>query len=80
MSRLLAAKANDELNSYTSGSRSNIKELLEFEPVLKKTSRDKQEDLEAWLHTSMPALSGPHAARPWIKFILKELTKIQDSA
>jgi len=80
MSRLLAAKANDELNSYISGSRSNIKELLEFEPVFKKSYRDKQEDLEAWLHGSMPALSGPHAARPWIKFILKELTKIQDSA
>jgi len=80
MSRLLAAKANGELNSYISGNRSNIKELLEFEPVLKKTSRDKQEDLEAWLRTSMPALSGPHAARPWIKCVLKELTKIQDSA
>lgn len=80
MSRLLAAKANGELNSYVSGSRINIKELLEFEPVLKKPCRNKQEDLEAWLRTSVPALSGPHTARPWVKFILKELTKIQDSA
>ena len=80
MSRLLAAKANNELNSYASGSRINIKELLEFEPVLNKSCRNKQEDLEAWLRTSVPALSGPHTARPWVKFILKELTKIQDSA
>ncbi|MFO7951809.1 MAG: ISLre2 family transposase [Bacillota bacterium] len=80
MSRLLAAKANGELNSYISGKKDTIKELLEFEPVLKTTSRDKQEDLEAWLSTSMPALSGPHSSRPWIKYILRELAKIEDSA
>ncbi len=80
MSRLLAAKANGELTSYISGKKNTIKELLEFEPVFKNTSRDKQEDLEAWLSTSMPALSGPHSSRPWIKYILKELTKIQESA
>jgi len=80
MSRLLAAKANGELNNYISGNRSTIKELLEFEPIIKQSPGDKQEDLEACLRTKMPALSGPHAARPWIKYILKELSKIQDSA
>jgi len=77
MGRLLAAKANDELTRYVNQSQSKVGQLLEFDvPVAKETLGSKQ-DIEAWLRASMPALQGPFAGRPWIKYVLKEIGSIQ---
>lgn len=77
MSRLLAAKANDELDRYVGKQSSAVSQLLEFNiPVVKQAVCGK-EDLEAWVRASMPALQGPFAGRPWIKYVLREIGSIQ---
>lgn len=77
MGRLLAAKANDELTRYVNQSQSKVGQLLEFDvPVVKEAVAGK-EDIEAWLRASMPALQGPFAGRPWIKYVLREIGSIQ---
>lgn len=80
MSRLLAAKANDELNRYVGKSQSTVGQLLEFDVPIEKQAACGKEDLEAWLRTSMPALQGPFAGKPWIKHVLREIGSIQWSA
>ncbi|MDP9750932.1 MULTISPECIES: hypothetical protein [Thermoanaerobacter] len=34
-----------------------------------------EEDVEEWLKVSLPILKGPFASKPWIKYVLKELTR-----
>ncbi|WP_062310641.1 ISLre2 family transposase [Alicyclobacillus sendaiensis] len=36
----------------------------------------KVEDAARWLSTHMPALVGPHAGRPWVKYVLRELARL----
>ncbi|MCR4397720.1 MAG: ISLre2 family transposase, partial [Firmicutes bacterium] len=80
MARLLAAGANDELARYASVGRDwRFGELVK---VLDKEAVDLgdqigAEDLEAWVRRTMPALAGPHASRPWVKYILRTLTSIR---
>jgi hypothetical protein len=35
----------------------------------------KRQVAESWLQVHLPALDGPHASRPWIKYILRELVR-----
>ena len=73
MARLLAAKANGELSRYSCGAKSNLAKLGAFDMPLEKATPCHDEDLEAWLRATMPALKGPYASRPWIKYVLKEM-------
>ena len=77
MGRLLTAKANDELSKYVRNTSSRLCDLLESEVVIEKQALHGKEDLEAWLRASMPALKGPFAGKPWIKYVLKEIGSIQ---
>lgn len=77
MSRLLAAKANGELCRYTGKSESTLAKLFEEESSLEKVTNCCQEDVGSWLRATMPALYGPFASRPWVKYVLKEITSIQ---
>jgi len=80
MARLLAAGANDELGRYASArSDARFEQLVK---VLDKEAVDLgdqigAEDLEAWVRRTMPALTGPYASRPWVKYILRTLTSIR---
>ncbi len=77
MGRLLAAKANNELSKYLQQRPSALSGLVESEVVVEKQASHGKEDLEAWLRASMPALRGPFAWKPWIKYVLKEIGTIQ---
>lgn len=77
MSRLLAAKANGELCRYAGKSETTLAKLFEEESPLEKVSNCRQEDVGSWLRATMPALYGPFAGRPWVKYVLKEIASIQ---
>ncbi len=77
MGRLLAAKANGELPRYVAKPKSTLENLLPEQTFMEKVSACHQEDLEAWLRATMPALYGPFAGRPWIKYVLKEIASVQ---
>jgi len=53
-----------------------LKEVAQLKPVEKQ----KIEDVEKWLQASVPALKGPFADRPWIKYVLRELARPNLSA
>lgn len=74
MARLLAAKANGKLENYILRwpiKHEELKELAQKKPVKKQ----KAEDIERWLQVSLPALKGPLADRPWVKYVLRELAR-----
>ena len=77
MGRLLAAKANGELSRYVAKPKSALENLLSEQTFMEKVSACHQKDLEAWLRATMPALYGPFAGRPWIKYVLKEIASVQ---
>lgn len=77
MGRLLAAKANNELSRYIGKAQNRTGQLLELDAPIKKETATGKEDLEAWLRASMPALKGPFAGKPWIKYVLREIGSIQ---
>jgi hypothetical protein len=35
----------------------------------------KRQATENWPQVHLPALDGPHASRPWVKYILRELLR-----
>jgi hypothetical protein len=74
MTRILAEKANGELEHHTLRWPVNHQKLKEISQT-KLERESKIEDLEKWLRTSLPALKGPFAGRSWIKYVLKELTR-----
>lgn len=81
MARVLAAKADGRLKSYTK--RWPLAHAKLADIVLRPESREKQpekEDLEGWLRASIPALKGPFASHPWVKYVLKELSRPSFSA
>jgi hypothetical protein len=43
------------------------------EVVVEKQASYRKEDHEVWLRASMPALRGPLAGKPWIKYVLREV-------
>ncbi|WP_157074706.1 hypothetical protein [Thermovenabulum gondwanense] len=53
-----------------------IKEILQ----IKTEKRYGVEDVEEWIRVSLPALRGPYAGRPWIKYVLKELIRFNITA
>jgi len=76
MARVLAAKANGELEQYIwrwPVEQQKLKEVAKAKA--KEVERPKVEDIEKWLRVSLPALRGPYADRIWVKHVLRELTR-----
>lgn len=80
MGRLLAAKANGELTRYVGNAKSSLADLLTDDAPVEKVAACHREDLGAWLRVTMPALYGPFAVQPWIKYVLREISSIQTPA
>ena len=76
MACVLAAKANGELEQYIwrwPVEHQKLKEVAKAK--VKVEEKPKVEDIEGWLQVSLPALRGPLACRPWVKYVLRELTR-----
>ncbi|NHM26889.1 ISLre2 family transposase [Desulfofundulus sp. TPOSR] len=73
MARILAAKANGKLDNYVL--RWPVKHEKLRELAQKPVEKQKAGDVEKWLQATLPALKGPFADRPWIKYVLRELAR-----
>lgn len=82
MGRLLGAKSNGELRRYLSRWQAARPgpAMASVPSNAGQITSESAEDIEAWLRAKMPALTGPHAGRPWIKHILREIASIQKIA
>lgn len=80
MARILAVKANGRLGNYVLcwPIHRKLREIAQTEPIAEQKA--KMEDIEKWLRTSVPALNGPFASKPWIKYVLREITRARSSA
>lgn len=74
MARVLAARANKNLENYTSRWTIEAEKLKEVAQARPNTSLDL-EDIEAWLRARLPALRGPSCGAPWVKYVLRELSR-----
>lgn len=74
MARVLAARANKDIENYISRWTIEAKKLKEAAKNRPKTSLGV-EDVEAWLRVRLPALRGPFAGTPWVKYVLRELSR-----
>ncbi len=74
MARVLAARANKDIENYISRWTIEAKKLKEAAKNRPKTSLGV-EDVEAWLKARLPALRGRFAGAPWVKYVLRELSR-----
>ncbi|AAM24318.1 hypothetical protein M2349_001288 [Caldanaerobacter subterraneus subsp. tengcongensis MB4] len=59
--------------------RDEIKKIMQ--PTKQEEKRKyAEEDIEEWLRVSLPILEGPFASKPWIKYVLKELIRVNGLA
>jgi|Deesub1362A_J573_1020465.scaffolds.fasta_scaffold16632_1 hypothetical protein len=75
MAKVISLRENKELSSFLSKKREKPK-LLKTQEVVEKVRGEIKKDPEAWLKVRLPAFSGPHSSRPWVK-ALRELTRIE---
>ncbi|MCL6444508.1 MAG: ISLre2 family transposase [Alicyclobacillus sp.] len=75
--RLLVARANGEMLSATKEAANPL--AAAKRPSFKVPNgtevQRKLRAAEEWLQVHMPALQGPHAGRPWVKHVLRELAR-----
>lgn len=80
MSRLLAARANDELERYVKRSATPgwaVVHQVMGTSAIQLSAKPLGEDPAAWLEANVPALEGPFASAPWVKYVLKTLTSMR---
>lgn len=71
MAALLTLKANGELTTCLD---ERIPQTEKNPVKVIKEKRINKEDLGQWLRARIPALMGPEAGKPWVKYILKAIT------
>jgi len=77
MARLLAARANNELDRYASHYRNIDRErLARVMPVNIVKQKPTQKDWSEWLAAEIPALYGPESDKMWIKYVLRGISRI----
>jgi len=74
MVRVLAARACGELKNYTSRWTVSTEKLKEAAQAKPKPNLNL-EDIEAWLRVRLPALKGSSCGAPWVKYVLRELSR-----
>ncbi|WP_429726408.1 hypothetical protein [Alicyclobacillus sendaiensis] len=77
--RLMAARANGEtlqVLAQPERVKSTKKAVVPTRvSVNEEEVARKVEDAARWLSTHMPALVGPQAGRPWVRYVLRELAR-----
>lgn len=82
MARLLAAKANGELERHCARTDTINQDVLQKVigvTAIKPWDGAKGSDQQTWLEATIPALKGPFAGKPWVKNVLRTLTSIRCS-
>uniref|UniRef100_UPI000B1D2979 ISLre2 family transposase n=1 Tax=Alicyclobacillus mali (ex Roth et al. 2021) TaxID=1123961 RepID=UPI000B1D2979 len=76
--RLVAARSNQEPLRVRRLSRFEVQpnELANGKRVNEAELTRHAKEAVRWLERQMPALVGPHADRPWVKYVLRELSRI----
>ncbi|AEJ43095.1 hypothetical protein TC41_2199 [Alicyclobacillus acidocaldarius subsp. acidocaldarius Tc-4-1] len=76
--RLIATRANHEPLRANTPSRSEMQAEVpvKTKPVNEAEIARRVEEAATWLEKHMPALVGPHADRPWVKYVLRELARV----
>lgn len=77
--RLMAARANGELAAKAIARQEKHPQRTQAAQVTQMTDAEIARKVEAaasWLAVHMPALDGPHAGRPWVKYVLRELARL----
>ncbi|SIS49384.1 ISLre2 family transposase, partial [Alicyclobacillus vulcanalis] len=77
--RLMAARANGEPVMKASEKREPhlaTRGMAQEAVVTDAEMTRKVEAAASWLEAHMPALAGPHASRPWVKYVLRELARL----
>ncbi|APC08916.1 ISLre2 family transposase [Neomoorella thermoacetica] len=78
LARLLAARANGELKEavrlFWQAQPETIRQAVGDKPI-RTEGRKHGQDPEEWLRASVPALYGPASGEPWVKYVLRVLTK-----
>lgn len=76
MARCLATRANGEIKTYITGPwkfKEAVKEKIKA--ALELTDQRAVSGLEDWLLARVPALYGPSSGQPWVKYVLRPLTR-----
>lgn len=79
MARLLSSRANGKLGSYIGSAKLFNREVLKQavgQEVVKRP-KAKGEDPSEWLKAGVPALNGPSADTPFVKYVLRELVSVR---
>jgi len=74
LARVLAARANGELEECFSPWTMNAEKLKEAAQA-KPNPNLNLEDIEPWLRVCLPALKEPSCGAPWVKCVLQELSR-----
>jgi hypothetical protein len=74
--RLLAARANGTLDTALARVRPEAQPAPAAPaPTTSWLRREPGDIAVSWLQAHVPALTGPHADRPWIRYVLRELLR-----
>jgi hypothetical protein len=75
--RVMAVRANREAyhladNGMKTKSETQVPKQVS---ASRNMAARKRQAAETWLQVHLPALDGPHASRPWVKYILRKLVR-----
>jgi hypothetical protein len=77
LARVMTVRANGEAFHTNAGAtkqkRTSLVAAAQGGSHERDTVMRKQRAAEKWLQVHLPALEGPHAARPWAKYVLRQL-------
>ncbi|MGO0123027.1 ISLre2 family transposase [Desulfothermobacter acidiphilus] len=75
MARVLSARSNGELEKYTSRWELRLAGQEHLAQAVQVEVKRKVEEARSWLRAGLPALKGPSAGAPWVKYVLRELSR-----
>lgn len=72
MAKVIQMRDNGELEDWVHSRHTRERGLVSLSVAAERLKQDVGKDPGAWLESHMPALEGPHSARPWVT-MLREL-------
>ena len=76
LARVIAVRANGEVfhtRAVTESTGAGRARALSSRSVGRYAVARKKQAAERWLQVHLPVFEGPHAGRPWVKYVLQQL-------